>query len=96
MVEVGAAVGACLGKIVFEDKDDQLSRNAAWNELNAAMAERQADFAVLVVAGEESIPARREQLLEYQGNKLIVAVDPELPDEIGAASSPIATPGRAC
>ena len=76
------ADGACLGKIVFEDKDDQLSRNAAWNELNAAMAERQADFAVLVVAGEESIPAKREQLLEYEGNKLIVAVDPELPDEM--------------
>ena len=82
VVEVGAADGACLGKIVFEDKDDQLSRNAAWNELNAAMAERQADFAVLVVAGEESIPAKREQLLEYEGNKLIVAVDPELPDEM--------------
>jgi len=68
---------------VFEDKDDQLSRNRAWEELNAAMAERDADFAVLVVAGEESIPARREQLVEYEGNKMIVAVDSELPDELG-------------
>jgi hypothetical protein len=83
VVEIGAADGQCLGRIVFEDKDDQLSRNAAWNELNSALAERHADFAILVVAGEESIPARREQLVEYEGNKLIVAVDPELPDELG-------------
>jgi Uncharacterized protein conserved in bacteria (DUF2130) len=83
VVEIGAAEGQSLGRIVFEDKDDQLSRNAAWNELNSAMAERHADFAVLVVAGEESIPARREQLVEYEGNKLIVAVDPDLPDELG-------------
>ena len=83
VVEIGAADGKCLGRIVFEDKDDQLSRNEAWRELNAAMSERDADFAVLVVAGEDNIPAKREQLVEYEGNKLIVAVDPELPDEIG-------------
>jgi hypothetical protein len=83
VVELGAADGKSLGRIVFEDKDDQLSRNRAWEELNAAMAEREADFAVLVVAGEESIPARREQLVEYEGNKMIVAVDSELPDELG-------------
>ena len=60
------------------------------------MAEREADFAVLVVAGEQSIPAKREQLLEYEGNKLIVAVDPELPDEIGArARLPLCAAARA-
>jgi hypothetical protein len=83
IVEIGAAEGKPVGRIVFEDKDDQLSRNKAWEELNAAMAERHADFAVLVVAGEENIPAKREQLVEYEGNKVIVAVDPELPDELG-------------
>ena len=62
VVEVGAANGPALGRIVFEDKDDQLSRNEAWKELNAAMAERDADFGVLVVAGEQNIPAKREQL----------------------------------
>src|SRR5581483_1507200 len=40
VVEIGAADGKSLGRIVFEDKDDQLSRNKAWEELNAAMAER--------------------------------------------------------
>ncbi len=82
VVEVGAADGQALGRIVFEDKDDQLSRNQAWAELNAAMAERDANFAVLVVAGEQNIPAKREQLVEYEGNKLIVAVDSELPDDL--------------
>ena len=43
------------------------------------MAARAASFAVLVVAGEERIPSGREQLTEYEGNKLIVAVDREDP-----------------
>ena len=83
VVEVGACDGPALGRIVFEDKDDQLSKNKAWEELNSAMAERDAQFAVLVVAGEEKIPAGREQLVEYEGNKMIVAVDGELPDGLG-------------
>jgi hypothetical protein len=83
VVEVGAADGPVRGRIVFEDKDDQLSKNKAWEELNGAMAERDADFAVLVVAGEDKVPAGREQLAEYEGNKLIIAVDPETPDELG-------------
>ncbi|MGH2990424.1 MAG: DUF2130 domain-containing protein [Solirubrobacterales bacterium] len=83
VVEVGAAEGPTVGRIVFEDKDDQLSKNKAWAELNAAMGERQADFAVLVVAGDENVPAGREQLAEYEGNKMIVAVDPDEPDELG-------------
>ena len=83
VVELGAADGPCVGRIVFEVKDEQLSKNRAWTELNAAMAERQADFAVLAVAGHESMPAGREQLAEYEGNKMIVAVDSEHPDELG-------------
>jgi hypothetical protein len=81
--EIGAADGPTLGRIVFEHKDEQLSKNKAWDELNGAMTEREAEYAVLVVAGEQTIPAGREQLVEYEGNKLIVAVDPELPDELG-------------
>jgi Uncharacterized protein conserved in bacteria (DUF2130) len=83
VVEIGAAEGSCVGRIVFEAKDEQLSKNKAWAELNAAMGERQAEFGVLVVAGAENVPAGREQLVEYEGNKMIVAVDPEQPDELG-------------
>jgi hypothetical protein len=79
LVELCAAEGPAAGRIVFEAKDKRLSKNAAWAELNEGMAARAASFAVLVVAGEERIPAGREQLTEYEGNKLIVAVDRERP-----------------
>ncbi|MDQ2676897.1 MAG: hypothetical protein M3Y34_08820 [Actinomycetota bacterium] len=82
LVELGAAHGPSAGRIVFECKDKQLSKRAAWDELNAAMASRAASFGVLVVAGEERVPSGREQLREYEGNKLIVAVDRDEPDSL--------------
>lgn len=82
LVELGAADGPALGRIAFEVKDKKLSKNVAWQELNEAMAARAASYGVLVVAGEERIPAGREQLREYEGNKLIVAVDREEPDSL--------------
>lgn len=80
LVELGAAEGPALGRIVFESKDKRLSKNVAWVELNEAMAARAASFGVLVVAGEDRIPAGREPLQEYEGNKMIVAVDRDEPD----------------
>jgi len=80
LVELGAAEGPASGRIVFEAKDKRLSKNEAWIELNEGMAARAAGYAVLVAAGEERLPAGREQLNEYEGNKLIVAVDREQPD----------------
>ena len=81
LVELGAATGPANGRIVFESKDKQnISKNAAWSELNNAMAARAAAFGVLVVAGDEQIPSGREPLHEYEGNKLIVAVDRDEPD----------------
>ena len=41
------------------------------------MAERSADFAVLVVPTEEEVPAKLEPLREYNGDKLVVALDPD-------------------
>ncbi len=81
LVELGAADGPAAGRIVFEAKDKKLSKNDAW-ELNEATAARAASFAVLVVAGEERVPSGRETLTEYEGNKLIVAVDREEPDSL--------------
>jgi hypothetical protein len=43
------------------------------------MAARAAAFGVLVVAGEDRVPSGRETLTEYEGNKLIVAVDRDEP-----------------
>jgi len=82
VVELGAAHGPSNGRIVFECKDKQLSKRAAWDELNAAMAARAASFGVLVVAGDDRVPSGREQLREYEGNKLVVAVDRDDPDAL--------------
>jgi len=80
LVELEAAEGPSAGRIVFEAKDTKLSKNEAWAELNEGMAARAAGYAVLVVAGEERVPAGRQQLHEYEGNKLIVAVDRDEPE----------------
>jgi Uncharacterized protein conserved in bacteria (DUF2130) len=79
LVELGAADGSPCGRVVFEVKDKRLSKNQAWAELNEGMASRAAAFAVLVVADEDRVPAGREQLAEYEGNKMIVAVDRDDP-----------------
>ena len=81
-MELGAGEGPSTGRIVFEAKDKKLSKHAAWNELNGGMTARAASFGVLVVAGEDRIPSGSEQLTEYEGNKLIVAVDREEPDSL--------------
>jgi hypothetical protein len=80
LVELGAADGPAAGRIVFEAKDKKLSKNDAWKELNEGMGARAASFGVLVVAGEERVPSGRETLTEYEGNKLIVAVDRDEPE----------------
>jgi hypothetical protein len=85
LVEIGACEGQSQGRIVFEVKDKQLTKNKAWAELNGAMNVRAASFAILVVAGEANVPAGREQLAEYEGNKLIVAVDREEPAGLALA-----------
>ena len=79
IVEVGAAEGPAQARLVFEVKNTRLSKNDAWRELNAALEQRDAAFAVLVVGGEDKVPAGRQQLHEYEGNKMIVAVDREQP-----------------
>jgi hypothetical protein len=80
LVELEGAEGPAAGRIVFEAKDKRLSKNQAWSELNESMAARAAGFGVLVVAGDERVPAGREPLHEYEGNKLIVAVDRDEPE----------------
>jgi hypothetical protein len=80
LVEIGAGAGPCLAKIAFDPKDSQLTRPKAWEVLNGSIDDRGADYAVLVVASEENVPAKTQSLVEYEGNKLIVAVDREEPE----------------
>jgi hypothetical protein len=80
VVEIGAGGGPALAKIAFDPKDSQLTRPKAWEVLNGSLDDRGADYAVLVVASEENVPAKTQSLVEYEGNKLIVAVDREDPE----------------
>ena len=82
VVEIGAATSSGLATIVFEAKNKKLSKNDAWTELNGCMSERDAGFAVLVVAGEDKVPSGLEELTEYQGNKIIAVLDREDPDPL--------------
>jgi hypothetical protein len=77
VVALDACNGPARGRVVFEAKDRRLSRPAALAELDKAMAERTADFAVLVVPTEEEVPAKLEPLREYNGDKVVVALDPD-------------------
>jgi hypothetical protein len=81
VVEIGAGEGSSLGRLVFEIKDSQLSKPKAWSEMDGALEARAADYALLVVAGAEALPTGdAEEMHEYQGNKLVVVVDPDEPD----------------
>ena len=77
VVAIDACGGPSRGKIVFEAKNKRLSRNEALAELDAALETRTADYAVLVVPGEEKLPARTHPLREWGGDKLFVTFDPD-------------------
>jgi hypothetical protein len=77
VVGIDACNGPARGRIVFEVKTGKLSKPDALRELDKALHERSADFAVLVVPSEEKVPARMRQLREYNGDKLIVTFDPD-------------------
>ncbi|MFL5838012.1 MAG: hypothetical protein ACJ76K_15695 [Solirubrobacteraceae bacterium] len=77
VVDIEGCRGAPRGRIVFEAKDARLSKPRAIETLDQALAQRSADFAVLVVSGEDKLPARTTALREYGGDKLMVAFDPE-------------------
>jgi hypothetical protein len=83
LVEIGAANGAAKARVIFEAKDKKLSRNEAWQELDAELEGRDAAFAVLVVSGPSRIPARTQELHEYMGNKMVVVFDKEELDPLG-------------
>jgi hypothetical protein len=80
VIEIDAASGKSKGRIALDAKDEKLSKNKAWEVLNASLAERNAGFAILVVASDEKVPSGREPLYEYEGNKMIVTLDKETLD----------------
>jgi hypothetical protein len=75
VVDLDACRGASRGRIAFEAKTGRLSRPEAMRELDRGKAQRDADFAVLVVPADDKVPARVRPLREYDGDKLVVACD---------------------
>ncbi len=83
VVEIAACrrAGAGPHRLRGQEQAGDLEQSA-WRELNGSLDRRAADFAVLVVAGEDQIPSGREPLHEYEGNKMIAAVHRDDPDGI--------------
>ena len=78
VVGVDACGGPARGRIVFEAKDRQLSKNAALAELDGWLETRGADYAVLVVPSEDGAAgADVRQLREFNGDKVFCVYDPE-------------------
>lgn len=77
VVAIDGCNGPPRGRIVVEAKDRRLSRPAALAELDRALETRDADFAILVVPGDEQVPSKMQALREYNGDKLIAEYDPE-------------------
>jgi hypothetical protein len=77
LVGIDACAGPARGRIVFEAKHSQVPRKKALEELDAAMAQRDAQYAVWVVPSEELLPAKTLELREVNGDKMFVVFDPE-------------------
>jgi hypothetical protein len=77
VVGIEGCAGPPRGRIVFEAKDRQLTKPKFFAELDSALEQRDAQFAVLVVPGLDEVPARLHSLREYQGDKMIAVLDPE-------------------
>src|SRR4051812_1172313 len=77
LVAIDGCSGSARGRIVFEAKNSRAAKKVALEELDEAMAQRDASYAVWVVPSEEQLPARTQPLREINGDKLFVVFDPE-------------------
>jgi hypothetical protein len=83
LVGVDGAAGPPRARIVFEAKNSYVPKNKAVADLEAAMAQRDADYGVWVVASDELLPGRGPQLREVNGDKLFVVFDPDDGSRVG-------------
>ena len=77
LVGIEGAAGPDRGRIVFEAKDKRISRPDFYADSDDSMRQRDADYAVLVVRGQDDVPAKLHSLREYQGDKIVAVYDPE-------------------
>ena len=84
VIALDACAGPARGRIVVEAKNSQRkSKKEALAILDAAMEQRDADFAIFVVAAEDQLPAKTPELREFNGNKVFVVFDPEEGPRVG-------------
>ncbi|CAA9465966.1 MAG: hypothetical protein AVDCRST_MAG65-287 [uncultured Solirubrobacteraceae bacterium] len=83
VVDIEGCAGRPRGRIVFEAKNSHRPRKQALAELDEAMAQRDADYGVWVVPGEDRLPSKGHQLREINGDKLFVVYDPEEGSRLG-------------
>lgn len=83
VVGIDACRGPARGRLVFEAKNSRLSKPEAMRELDRGRAERDADYAILVVPAEDRLPARTQALREYNGDKLLAVYDPKEGSTLG-------------
>ncbi len=77
VVGIDGAAGPVRARIVFEAKNAYVPKNRAVAELEEAMAQRDAEYAVWVVPSDDLLPGKGPQLREVNGDKLFVVHDPE-------------------
>src|SRR3954453_21002587 len=97
VVDIDGCSGAPRGRIVFEAKHSRKSRKEALTELEAAMAQRSADYGVWVVPSEDRLPARAPAPRGGGGGKGLRVCGPALPRcarSGGTRSSSSTTPAR--
>jgi uncharacterized small protein (DUF1192 family) len=76
LVGIGGCSGPPRARIVFEAKHSQVAKKRALAELDEAMAQRDAAYAVWVVPSADKLPARTQELREVNGDKVFVVYDP--------------------
>jgi uncharacterized small protein (DUF1192 family) len=77
LVGIDGCSGPPRGRIVFEAKNSQVAKKRALDELDEAMSQRDADYAVWVVPSEDKLPARTPELQPVNGDKVFVVYDPD-------------------
>jgi hypothetical protein len=74
VIDIDGHSGPRTGRVVFEIKTQQLSLRRALDVLDGSLTAREADYAVLVVPDEATLPRGTRGLQEHGGNMLLVAL----------------------
>jgi hypothetical protein len=77
LIGLDGCAGPPRGRIVIEAKTAQVGRKRALEELDAAMAQRDAQYGIWVVPSVDQLPAKTSELREINGDKVFAVYDPE-------------------